>query len=256
MIFLHLIRFLYAHSYRLLPQDSVSPSCKQSFLFASLKISRVSIWTALFFYRLNLQFKNLVFLLNSFLGKLNLVCQRLVTFCVPECNCSFTIFAPEHPPHLLQTIVLVTSQFFVLTECIYVRKSLLIQRLGYHSLNRQTESLLTLGERRPSVEDVAQAWLVVALVVLLDYFLDRGIYFHSFTLHFLVGDLGLYTELIGCILVRFFIKFYRLDGVSDWKLGPYDLGLSFSYPWLSNPVLEGCFNLVKYRLLQMLDMAF
>jgi len=47
---------------------------------------------------------------------------------------------------------------------------------------------LTLGELRPSVEDVAQVRLVMALVILFDYFLDRGVDFDSFTGNFLVSD--------------------------------------------------------------------
>jgi len=77
-----------------------------------------------------------------------------VTFCIPECDCSLTVFPPKHPSHLLQTAVLVTSKFFVLTEGIYVREALLIQRLRYHTFNCQTESLLSPCKCRPSVEYV------------------------------------------------------------------------------------------------------
>ena len=205
---------------------------------------------------LNFPFKNLDFLLDDFKSDLNLVCQRLVAFCVPKCDCSFTIFAPKHPPHLLQTVVLMASQFFVLTKCVYVWESLLIQWLGDHSLNRKTESLLTLGELRPSVEDVAQVRLVMALVILFDYFLDRGVYFYSFTVDFLVSDQCLDVKLVRCTFMRFFVKLRHLNTVSDCKLSSSDFCPGLIYLWLGDPILKGRFDLVEDRLLLMLDLSF
>ena len=88
---------------------------------------------------------------------------------------------------------------------------------------------MTLGELRPSVEDVAQVRLVMALVILFDYFLDRGVYFYSFTVDFLVSDKCLDVELVRCTFMRFFVKLRHLNTVSDCKVSSSDFYLGLIY---------------------------
>jgi hypothetical protein len=58
---------------------------------------------------------------------------------------------------------------------------------------------------------MAQARLVVAIVVLLDYLLDRSVYFRCFSSVLFICNLGLIVEFPGCAFICFLVEFSQLN---------------------------------------------
>lgn len=114
---------------------------------------------------------------------------------------------------------------------------------------------MTLCEGRPSVEDVAQLRLKVALIIFFYYSLYRHVNFHSISCSFIDGDLCLISKFASCTLVSFSIELSLLYSISYCELSIDYFSFGLCYFRLGYPVLKSCLHLVEHRLFHMLDLS-